>query len=425
MTPFKPWQICAVVTFTLAAFVPAASAASSDDYANQTPYGNPRDTAVRTPPKGYGLFFIETVGRHGARSLTTDGTERAALAVWNAAKKKKALTTVGLTLSRDIKRFQAAERRVGYGKLSGVGRAEMRGIGRRTADNYASFFAAVKKRKNTIATVTSGATRTNQSASALRSGLKAGLGSKVKVDSLLSRPTASSQLRISNSASSAGRAMTNQIYNRRSVRDRAKHLLATSYKRSFVDSLNNPVGAALDLYLLYSTAPGMAKETRITFARYVPAVDRETMSYATDARTFYRYGPGVKGETSTFKDARPLLADFFARLDRRIRGGSTAAVFRVGHGETTMPFAALIKAPRSQKQTPKGEAFGRGTNPWRGAVAGKLGGNIEWTAFRNANRRVLVTMRYNERPVPFHAGCKPYRKGSYFYRVSELKSCLG
>ena len=57
--------------------------------------------------------------------------------------------------------------------------------------------------------------------------------------------------------------------------------------------------------------------------------------------------------------------------------------------------------------------------------AGKLGGNIEWTAFRDKDHKVLVTMRYNEKPVPFHSECTPYKKDSYFYRVSELKGCLG
>ena len=419
----QPWKICAVAALTLAAFVPAASAASSgDDYANQTPYGNPKDTDVRKKPSGYTMFFLETVGRHGLRSLTTEqnSTEGDALSLWNSANKKHALTDNGQTLSRDIKRFQEAERKIGYGKLSARGRDEMKGIGRRTEDNYASFFASVKRKNEKVATYTSDVTRTKQSAAALQDGLGSSL------DKILGKPVAADKLlHWGNNASSAGQAMIDKIRSRSSIRDHAKHVLKASYKSSYVDSIKDPVSAALDLYLLYSTAPGLAKETDITFARYVPQEDREAMSYATDARTFYKYGPGVKGETKTFSQARPLLADFFDRLDRRIDGSSTAAVFRVAHGETTMPFAALIKAPGSQEQTPKGEAFDRDTNPWRGAVAGKPSGNIEWTAFRNKDKKVLVTMRYNEKPVPFHSGCTPYKKGSYYYRVSELKSCLG
>ena len=46
-------------------------------------------------------------------------------------------------------------------------------------------------------------------------------------------------------------------------------------------------------------------------------------------------------------------------------------------------------------------------------------------AYRNKDGKVLVTMRYNEEPVPFHSGCTPYKEDGYFYRVSELKNCLG
>ena len=426
MSHAKSWSICALAAFTLAALVsaiPSASAGPNDVYVKERPYGNPNDTSVRTPPPGYTMFFIETVGRHGARSQVNDNSEQDALGVWGAADRKNALTDVGKTLARDIKRFQAAEREIGYGRLSGLGRQEMHGIGRRTGDNYASFFASVRKKDETIATYTTEVTRTKQSASSLRSGLENGVGRAL--DSLLKTAEADKLLRFSGGTSTAGREMVRKVRSSASVREHAEHLLATSYKRSFVDSLDDPVGAALDLYKLYITAPGMAKETDITFARYVPKDDREALSLATDVESFYRHGPGVKGETNTFANARPLLRDFFERLDRRIDGSSTAAVFRIGHGETTMPFAALIKAPGSHKQMSKGEAFSRSKNPWRGSVAGRLSGNIEWTAFRNQDGKVLVTMRYNEVQVPFNSGCTPYKENSYFYRVSELKDCLG
>ena len=202
-------------------------------------------------------------------------------------------------------------------------------------------------------------------------------------------------------------------------------MLRGLYTPGFVDSIKDPVGAALDIYLLYATAPGMAKETDITFARYVPQADREPLSYATDAQTFYQYGPGVEGEKNTTENAMPAARRLLQGARRPRRRSKTAAVFRFAHGETTMPFAALIKAPGSEKQVPAGERFTRGTNPWRGATAGRLAGNIEWAAYRNDANKVLVTMRYHEIPVAFHDGCKPDTEGSLFYTVAELKDCLG
>jgi hypothetical protein len=419
----KPWHACAAATVTLVALASSATAAEPEhDYANQTPYGTP-DGSVRTAPDGYTMFFLETVARHGARSLTSDEPERDALKIWQRASDQGGLSETGKTFARDVKRFQDAQKTIGYGKLSGVGQEEWQGIGTRHAEDYAEFFAALDRRDETIASVTTSATRTQQSAEAMHKGLAEG---GLILDSELAPLTEPDQLlRFGNSASAAGKAMTEEIRDRDAIRGYAKDVLRTLYVPEFIDSIKDPVDAALDIHKLYSTAPGMAKETAISFARYVPEADREPLSYATDAETFYQYGPGVEGETNTYEKARPLLDDFFKTLDARIAGSSTAVVYRFAHGETTMPFAALIKAPGSELQVPEGERFTRQGNPWRGAIAGRLAGNIEWSAYRNDEGKVLVTMRYNEKPVPFNDGCTPYEDGSYFYPVDELKSCLG
>ena len=425
MHAFQPRRRFAAATLTFALLIAGATAASADpenDYANQTPHGTP-NASIQTAPVGYTMFFLETVGRHGARSLTSDGTERDALKVWQRASDQGALTEVGQTFARDVKRFQEAERTIGYGKLSGVGREEWQGIGHRDAEAYATFFDSVKKHDEKIASLTTDVERTKQSAEAMHAGLSEVDGELAKA--LKPATSADQLLHFGNSASSAGRAATDEIRSQDGIRKHAEDALRTLYAPKFVDSIKDPVGAALDVYKLYSTAPGMAKETDITFGRYVPQADREPLSYATDAETFYQYGPGVEGETNTTEKARPLLDDFFKALDDRAAGGTTAAVFRFAHGDTIMPFAALIKAPGSELQVPTGVRFTRGTNAWRGATAGRLAGNIEWAAYRNDAGKILVTMRYHEIPVAFHDGCKPDSDGSVFYAETELKRCLG
>ncbi|MDQ3155936.1 MAG: hypothetical protein M3Q98_04320 [Actinomycetota bacterium] len=410
---------------TAAVISPAsAEAGSADDYANQTPYGNPKSASIKAPPSGYSMYFLETLGRHGSRSQTSDSTEKRVLGVWQKAADKNALTENGKTFARDVKLFQEAEKKVGYGKLSALGKDEWAGIGRRNAANYKNFFASIDKNKEKIASVTTEVTRTKQSSDALRASLTKELSS-LNLEKLLAKPTeAEAIMHFSNSASSAGKAITKETLARDALKNHARTLLANLYTTSYVDSIKDPLSAALDVYKLYQTAPSMQKETSITFGRYVPTTTREPLSYATDVDSFFQYGPGVKGETTSYSDAKPLLADFFKQLDARINGGSTAAVLRIAHGETTMPFAALIKAPGSEVQVPKGERFTRQTNAWRGAVAGKMAGNVEWAAYRNKAKDVLITMRYNELPAKFHSGCKPYKSGSYFYTVDEIKRCL-
>ena len=143
MKHVNPWHACVAAAVTLVALASSATAAPSDpehDYANQTPYGTPNAT-VQAAPEGYTMFFLETVARHGARSLTNDGAERDALKVWQQASDQGALTKLGRTFKRDVKEFQQAEQKIGYGNLSGLGREEWKGIGRRHAETYSSFFS--------------------------------------------------------------------------------------------------------------------------------------------------------------------------------------------------------------------------------------------------------------------------------------------
>ena len=414
-----------LLTVFVAALSLSLSGARADDdvsndryYANQTPYGDPASTSIVAPPAGYELFFVENVGRHGSRSMVSTGTEKRVLAVWKAASRKGALTSRGKRLDDQVRAFQRAEKKVGYGNLSTVGKAEWRGIGRRTATTYGGFLTAASARGEKVAMQTSPVYRTKQSANYFRLGLQG------VVPSLATSPrTVNQDLLIEEGSTKAGRAQIAQVRTRIAVRAAAKDVLLRVYKKSYVKRLKDPVGKALDIYLLYSTAPGMAGDTSVTFAEYVPVSAARYLAEATDVSNFYRFGPGVTGQTSSYKRARPVLKDFFSALDKRIAGGSTAAVFRLAHGEVTMPFAALIKAPGSQQQSPGYWSYG--SNPWRGFVAGRLAGNIEWAAYRNAAGEALVTMRYNEQPVQFNASCTPSAQSPYFYRVAELKRCLG
>ncbi|MGA8988215.1 histidine-type phosphatase [Aeromicrobium sp.] len=409
-----------VALLTSVSAAQASQVSDSRHYSNQTPYGNPSSTPIMQPPSGYELVLLETIGRHGSRSQTSDDGERRALSVWRAASRKGALTKNGKRFDDDLAAFQKVERRVGYGKLSAIGAIEWSGIGRRTAANYREFWNRAVAAGDAVAFTSSPIHRTKQSSAALRSGLDAA------APGLDLQPRATDPgLLVVNGSTAAGRAAIKRAHRTNAVRRAADHVLRRLYTRRYVDGLTNPVGKALDIYSLYSIAPGLRGETALTFSRYVPVADAKVLGYAKDAKNFYRYGPGVAGQTNSYRQVRPLLQDFFAQIDQRLAGGRTAAVFRIGHGETTMPFAALIKAPGSQTQVPRNRTYSYGSNPWRGFVAGRMAGNIEWALYRDASGDALVTMRYNEQPAKFSSRCSPMSPGSYFYSVSSLKRCLG
>jgi hypothetical protein len=403
----------------LAAVTSTAQAEATIDahhYANQTPYGNAASSAIRRAPDGYRLTFVETVGRHGARTLTSSSRERRSLTIWEQAEKAGALTETGKGFADDVAAFQKPEQRIGYGNLSEVGTVEWQGIGRRTATLYRDFLTQASAAGDDVVFKTSPVQRTVESADAMREGLQSVVPGLDVADYVTDAP----RLLLGNGASMAGNRATQRALADPEVVAAATHLLERMYSRAFVATIDDPVAAALDVYLLYSTAPGLAAETAVTFEQYVPLEDAAELAYAVDAQNFYQFGPGVAGEDSSYAAARPLLDDFFTSLDDRLAGGSTAAVFRLAHGETTMPFAALLELPGSDVQA--SQTYSYADNPWRGYVAGRLGGNVEWAAYQDGAGQALVTIRYNEQPVELSRRCRP--TVPYFYRPAELERCL-
>lgn len=408
----------AALVAILSTLVSSLTAAPDDGrYNKEVPYGNAVASPIKAPPKGYEPIFIENVGRHGSRTLTSSAGEVRARKVWKNAADQKALTPTGETFAEDLEEFQKAEQKIGYGNLSQLGKAEWAGIGRRMADKYGDYLKAATADGDVIAYKVTTFQRTHESADAMIKSLK-----QVAPNLKLSERFVDKRLLIIRGSTIDANHAVNQILASPAVVDASKSLLGVLYMQAYVARIKDPVFAASDIYKLYATAAGMQGDTDVTFEKYVPLELAKVMAYAIDAQNFYGFGPGIAGQDFSYRAAKPILDDFFGELDKRIKGGSTAAVFRPAHGETTMPFAALLRLPGSEKQAASGEVYTYANNPWRGSVAGRLAGNIEWVAYRNAAKDVLVTMRYNEQSVEFRSGCKAAQP--FFYEIAELTRCL-
>lgn len=399
---------------------PSALTVLTGIYSKDAPYAAPKPT-IKTPPEGYAMVFIENLGRHGSRASTSDADEDGVLEEWEDASDENALTPLGESLAADVKSFQDAEEKVGYGNLSTRGKAEWRGIGARTAANYPTFFTSLEGLNWPLDSITTTVYRTKQSVAALESGLLAkypnlNLGEKYADKDLVN---------FGSSRSRQGSRDLTAVMEGSDVVTASTNVLKRVYTAAYVESLNDPVEKALEIYALYCIAASMSEDTDVTFDEYIDKKDAAVLGYARDAEKFYKYGPGVEGENGTYEGAKLLLGDFFDGLDARVNGGSRATVFRIAHGETTMPFAALLQLPGSEKQAAPGVPYTYDNNPWRGDKIGGMAGNIEWVAYQHLdNKSVVVTMRYNEKPIKFRSSCTSIPEDSYFYTLNELKRCL-
>ena len=417
----------AVCITIIAGAIPGPQAGNVDAgraYGSEAPYGNVASSEVLEPPKGYSLFFVETVGRHGSRTSVPSEENARILELWEQAKKEDALTETGEDLKADIEKFKADEKKLGAGQLTSLGKSELYGLGRRTADNYADFFSRAQKDGDEIAFVTSNMKRTKDSAAAMKAAIEERYPDlKIAKDAVSNRT-----LRVGGKASAIGRDHIRRLKKVQDIEQAANNALSNIYQPLFIERMKDPVGAAIDLYRLYQRGPGMRAETDVSFEKYLDHADAEVIGAEQAGEKFYRYGPGIRDEDVSYRQARPLLNDFMKRLQERVDGGKTAAVFRHSHGETLMPFTALTQLRDANYPEPKGGLYTAASNPWRSYISGLIGGSVEWAAYRNKAGKVLLTLRFNEVPSRFSKACKfevPLPKvESGFYTLAEIKSCI-
>ncbi|MDA3804584.1 histidine-type phosphatase [Clavibacter sp. CT19] len=431
----------------------AGTAASGDrpHYSSKTPYapqGSPADLAPA--PAGFVPVYTESVARHGSRALSSFKYDSLTTQVWEQARSEGALTTLGQTLGPEVQKLTAANRKLGYGNLTGQGADQHRGIGSRVVQRLPALFAGVDAGSDAIALESSGEARATASGKAFAKGLTSAdplLASHLPKDIAKDPDTLyfhKSDANADYQAYEDGPAVTAAvaaITDQPRSHEVARRTLERIYTPAFVDRLaagsyrfvdggdgkttvDDEVDAAMMLYNLYIIAPDMADEVSVDFDRYVTSADAEWFAYLLDAEDFYSKGPAFQGSDITYRMATPLLDDFLDSMDARLAGSSTAATFRFAHAETIIPFAALLGLPGSTQQVTPEAPYDYATNAWRGETVTPMAANVQWDVYRAADGRAVVRMLYDERAIPFRAGCAPIAAGSLFYDVAEVRRCL-
>ncbi|MBF4623005.1 histidine-type phosphatase [Clavibacter sp. VKM Ac-2872] len=422
-------------------------------YSSKTPY-QPQGTAadLAPAPAGFAPVYTESVARHGSRALSSFKYDSLTTQVWEQARSEGALTTLGQTLGPEVAKLTAANKKLGYGNLTGQGADQHRGIGSRVVERLPSLFAGVDAGSDTVALESSGEARATASGKAFAEGLKRAdplLASHLPKDIAKDPDTLYFHKSAANADYQAyedGPAVTaavDAIYAQPRSHEAARRLLERIYTPAFVDRLaagqyhfvdggdggahvDDELDAAMMLYNLYIIAPDMTEEVSVDFDRYFAGDDADTewFAYLLDAEDFYSKGPAFQGSDITYRMATPLLDDFLDSMDARLAGSATAATFRFAHAETIIPFAALIGLPGSTQPVTPEAPYAYATNAWRGETVTPMAANVQWDVYRDATGRAIVRMLYDEKAIPFRAGCTPIAPGSLFYDTAEVRRCL-
>ncbi|MCY9822252.1 histidine-type phosphatase [Aeromonas media] len=468
----------------------SSSATGSDyQYSTKAVYVARQDAgSYEAAPAGFTPVFTELVARHGSRSLSSPKYDVLTRQIWDAASRQGALTDLGQKLGAKVDAVTAANRQLGYGLLSAVGKEEHALLATRLAERLPALLGKGGV-PGCIRVETSGKDRANESAYYFMESLakrvdfitdsKAcyvsqqnpseidkGLRNKFELyfhktepegDYLQYLPAFQAYMAFvgdEEEGVSPAPELSEALGGLKTLpqtRVMAREMLERLYSKTFVDELAagveyvavNPedgdktyvrdeVDAALMLYNLFIIGPGMIREAQAQGApwdleQFITPEESAWFSYLSDAEDFYEKGPSLASQHATYAVAQPLLDGLFDEVQTQVveGAGEHVAKLRFAHAETVIPLAALMQLEGSRQSAQPGVLMSQANNEWRGGWVSPYAANIQWDVYRNDAGRVLVKMLYNEKELAFKAGCSPIAVGSFFYDFGELKRCYG
>ena len=468
----------------------SSSATWSDyQYSTKAVYVARQDAdSYEVAPVGFTPVFTELVARHGSRSLSSPKYDVLTKQIWDAASRLGALTDLGQKLGAKVDAVTAANRQLGYGLLSAVGKEEHALLATRLAERLPALLGKGGV-PGCIRVETSGKDRANESAYYFMESLakrvdfitdsKAcyvsqqnpseidkGLRNKFELyfhktepegDYLQYLPAFQAYMAFvgdEEEGVSPAPELSEALGGLKTLpqtRVMAREMLERLYSTAFVDELAagveyvavNPedgdktyvrdeVDAALMLYNLFIIGPGMIREAQAQGApwdleQFITPEESAWFSYLSDAEDFYEKGPSLASQRATYAVAQPLLDGLFDEVQTQVveGAGEHVAKLRFAHAETLIPLAALMQLEGSRQSAQPGVLMSQANNEWRGGWVSPYAANIQWDVYRNDAGRVLVKMLYNEKELAFKAGCSPIAVGSFFYDFGELKRCYG
>jgi hypothetical protein len=397
-------------------------------YGTRTPYPVPARAAAGGPA-GFEPVFLSHLGRHGARTATPASDGEGAGRLWRRASQEGALTPLGVQLGPALDALDAATDDLGLGRLTTVGRREQEGLGRRTGTRLTDLWASAGG-SDEVEVVTSGRTRTKQSAQSFVAGLTAvepGLRvARARTDKrLLSFDTTDAGYR-SFIAGRAWRGAYAQAMRGTDLEAASRQVLTRLYSPSFVASLRDPQEEAESLYERYRSAPSLSADLRtpVDLTPFFPSSAAAAFAFAEDARYFYSRGPGMAGDDRSHRAAQVLVDDFLDSAGRRLDGGHTLAVLQLAHAEEVAPLAALLELPGSRPLASAQEVYSWADSDFRTASVVPVSATIDWTVWRDRTGAVLVSVLENEVPTTLGRSCREAAGTPGYYRLDELRRCL-
>jgi multiple inositol-polyphosphate phosphatase / 2,3-bisphosphoglycerate 3-phosphatase len=403
---------------------------SQEHLTSKTPY--PFESAQYSPvPQGYKPVFINYVGRHGSRHLSSPKYDITLKELLDKASDSGQISEAGLELRKEIGELITIETG-NYGELSELGRQELQGIGTRMYENNTTLF----EEKPLIITEATYKHRAQDSRDNFLLGLTQENSTIAHRDSNFEEES-DPYLRPYDIApqfliheDGEGWEDLYKSYEKKEIgKEYSKAVLLNLFSEEFYNRLDQgefelldakgrvkldcPEDAASNLYNLYIISADLKAESNLDFKKYFTQDQLRWFESVLAIEDFYEKGPSLTSTDVPTNIIAPLVKDMITSINE---SSDEAGIFRFAHAETMIPLASFLELPgaHSSCDTPENVP-----EIWDITEVSPMAANLQWIVYSNGSDK-LVKMLYNEEEVNFPQELKAVE--SSYYNWSDVRS---
>lgn len=395
---------------------------------SKTPY--PYETKEYTKaPKDYDLVFINYVGRHGSRHLSSSKYDKTLFELLSIAEKDGEITDLGKELKNEISKLMKVEEG-NYGLLTIKGKKELENIGRRTAINNEKLFT----QKSQIIAHATYSDRAQESRDEFLKGLTKEVNSLSVTSSFYDefkdpylRPYDIAEKYIAFEENGEWNSIFEEYTKREVGKKFDKEVLSKLMSEKFFNKLEkgefklkdesgkvklkNPTEAVSNLYNLYIISAALKEEGTFEFKKYFTEEQLAWYESVISMEDYLQKGPSI---TSLPTDIiAPLVKEMIDSTENGLKNPKLAGIFNFAHAETIIPLVSFLEIGTSNVSSNKPEEI---LKNWNASEVSPMGANIQWLIYSNG-QDMLVKMLQNEKEVSF-----PIKTSTYpYYKWEEIK----
>lgn len=378
------------------------------------------------PPAGYVPCYVSHYGRHGSRLCSYERDYTAPIVTLEEAERRGTLTHTGIRLLQDL-RIIAAEARNRSGELTPVGAEQHRGLARRMTGRCPELFATGAR----VECLSSTSRRCILSMTAFCEELKAFCPGLVITHEASERtypmvyafgkdPDDPERFR---AFDSVRRSDFYRMLMREpdSATVHAGAMVGRIMSDAVTLSAARQVGFTRQIYKIATSLSGSSCPELELYSYFTPVELYAQWQYA-NFKLYLLCGPSAQFGAWIRCMAAPVLRSMISGCDRALASGDHTASLRFGHDNTLMALGVLLGVEDLCLVSDDINVVSAG---WSAGDYTPAAANLQLLFYRNASRKVLVKLLWNENEVRIpSAGCRgPYYEWEAFrsYCLSRIE----